>query len=139
MTAANDTNESAEVDKYCYINDEVGSDEQSSDGSSIRPFIHSRHSDVPTYRISMSRPTLPHSHIEHRQGICEPNCLEETGKNRDQEGWGCFREISEKLESQQSAEEEQRKQRLEALEQAKTNHLEGDRSLPKGYQGYNWL
>lgn len=129
MTTGNDINEPVEVGEYCYIDGERGADEQSADGSSVRPFktlgyAYTQNIDKPIKRY------LIHT-LDTSKESTNQLAWKEPSKSAVKKAEGILERFKKKLEKQQSADEEQRRQRLEALERAKSIIVKEDPSLPK--------
>ena len=123
----NDTGEAVGVETHCYVDAEQGADDQSADGSDIRPFktlayAYIQNIDTPTKRYLVGAPD------DSPESPAQPVWKEPT-KTAVKKAQGILNKHKEKLEKQRAIEEEQQKQRLETLQQAKS-FVKKDSSLP---------
>lgn len=124
----NDTGEAVGVETHCYVDAKRGADDQSTDGSDIRPFktlayAYIQNIDTPTKRYLVSAPD------DSPESSAQPVWKEPT-KTAVKKAQGVLNKHKEKLEKQHAIEEEQQKQRLETLQQAKSIIVKEDSSLP---------
>jgi len=124
MMAANDTTEPT-----CYIDGEGGADEPTVDGTSTRPYktlayAYLQNVDKLTkYYLVRTRDTN-----EHTSGQV---VWEKPSKSAIKKAEGALEKFKKKLEKQQFVKDEQQRQHLQALEQAKGVVVKEDPSLPK--------
>lgn len=121
--------ESAAVESKVYIDTERGADDQSADGSEAQPFkslayAYIQKLDTSKYqflvRVQDKTPEAP-----------EQPAWQEPTKSAVKKAQGVLAQYKTKLEKQRALEEEQQKQRLKSLEEAKSVVVKEDPSLPK--------
>ncbi|KAK4248381.1 hypothetical protein C7999DRAFT_40391 [Corynascus novoguineensis] len=126
-----DRTKDASSDAKCYIDPTAGKDDASADGSEGKPFQSLfyallQHLDKPA-PVYLTRPAAP------KEGASDAAAWEEPAKSAMKKALGRVDGYKKKLAKEQASarqEEEERKQRLKNLEEAKKIVLKEDPSLP---------
>ena len=129
MATAHNNKEPVEPAEDVYIDSAEGVDEGSADGSSSRPFKTLAHAYIQNVNKATRRYLV--RTLDTSQESTSQVAWKEPTKSAVKKAEGILEKFKKKLEKQQSAYEEQQKQRQQALGEASSIILEEDPSLPK--------